>query len=859
MTQEVTTLVLGVDSSGVRRAGTDLDSLASKGKRAETSTASFAASLQSLNAIVKVGAIALLAKEALQTADAFQNMSARVALVTRNARELADVQAALFTASQSTRVGLEETAGLYTALARSTQTLGASQSEVIKVTESINKALVISGTSAASAQAALVQLGQGFASGVLRGEELNSVLEQAPRLAQAIADGLGVPIGRLRQLGSDGEITAEKLFRALQNSGASLSAEFDRMPVTVGGATTRVGNSITQLIGTVDKLTSTSATVAGWASQFTVALDGVSGRVSRSGGVVAGYLDALSEDYARARLQATREEIDRMGDAAARAQRVLATQPDSIYAKDTLRQFSELKAAAVDYEATIKRIQGIDMAAKATSSGGGRARDVSERTLASVSAQLAKEERAYTARKDFLKEYATAEEKFTAELKKQKEAQGDLFTAADEKRLRAKMLPKKGPALDYVKGDVGEVQRELNSLVSVYADAEKLLEANRTAGLISERAYYDEKLILLELNTAAQVSALKAENDAIEARARKGQKGLDDDRKVADNLAQITILQRQAGTSAQIMGIEQKSAADKARASYDLATAAARDYLETVSRQNQRQLAAVGLGDKAKSRVSERNSIEDKYQAQLDDATGERRRNQITDEQLQERLSLIRATQAEELAMWEKHNVALDAASGNWINGATAAMQNYADMAADVSTQVRDAFQGGFKGMEDALVQFAMTGKGNFKELANSIIADILRIQMRAALSGLMNQLMGAAMGSYGNAGYGDYTNEALVSAGPRAIGGPVSANSLYRVNERGPGELLEVGSKQYLMTGSQGGSVSPTGAGGAAPVTNISVAAGPTRNEVLSAIQIAVAASEARQTARLRKAGISS
>lgn len=859
MAQEASTIVLQVDSTGVRRANSDLDSFAAKGKKAEASTVAMSSAMRGLGAAVSVGSVALMAKQALQMADAYTNMSARLSLVTRNSRELADVQKALFSVSQNTRADLEQTAGLYTSLARSTESLGVSQRDLIGVTESINKALVISGTSAASAQAALVQLGQGFASGVLRGEELNSILEQAPRLARAIADGLGVPVGKLRELGAAGEITAEKLFRALQASGASLTAEFEKMPVTVGGATTKVSNSILVLIGTLDQLTGTSSAVSGWASKVSASLDGINGRVSKSGGIWRGYVDAISEDFSRARLEATRAELDRMAGAVKNAQEVLRDNPSNPYAKDTLREFSELSAAVKKYEADIKRIQGIDVSAKATAQPGGRQRDISSATVASVSAALAREQTALAARKEFLKDYASAEEKFTAELKKQKEAQGDLFTPEDEARLRKKFFPQKnatsGAALDFVKGDVGSVQRELDTLTNTYANAERVLEATRNAGLISERRYYDEKLIFLELNTAAQVASLKAENDAIEARARKGQKGLDDDRKVADNLAQITMLQQRAAATAKVMGIEQKDASDKVAQAFDDARTAAQKYLDTVARQNSRQLAAQGLGAKAGQLARERDAIEDKFQGQIDEAMGERRRGQIDAPELDQRLRLIAATQAKELAMWEKNSADIDRVNGQWETGASRALQNYADSAKDVASQVSSALSNGFGRAEDALVSFATTGKGNFKDFANSVIADFIRIQTRAALSGILNMIVGSGGNPVaGGTGFGDY-NALGVLDGKRAIGGPVSAGSMYQVNERGP-ELLNAGGKQYLMMGSQGGSVTPNAGRGTTNVT-YNVAAGVTRNELVTALQMLDRVQDAKVDKRLRAAGI--
>jgi lambda family phage tail tape measure protein len=798
--------------------------------------------------VISVGAVAQLAKQALQTADAYTNMSARLSLVTKSVRELTNAQEALFSVAQRTRIDLEETTTLYTRLATSTEALGVSQGELVGVTEAINKALVISGSSAASAQAALVQLGQAFASGVLRGEELNSVLEQAPRLARAIADGLGVPIGKLRQMGADGEITAEKLFRALQNSSAALTAEFEKMPITVGGATTQVINSITALIGTIDKLTGSSSTVGGWVSQTSKDFDRLNDNIKRSGSVMQGIINTAKTTLAQTGLSDIQKQIEVAAVSAKRAQQILDSQPDSIYAKNTLRSFDELKQKAAAYEKQLKELRDLDVrTGTGPQAGGGRG--FINPTGAVVAAQ-AKEAAALDARKAFLKEYATAEEKFTAELKKQKAAQGDLFTDADEKRLRDKFFPKKGKELDFVKGDVGTVERGLEQLTSVYANAERVLDATRNAGLISERAYYNEKLIFLELNTSAQVKALEAENAAIEARARKGQKGLDDDRKVADNLAQITILQERAGATAKVMGIEQDAAARKITQAYTEARIAATQYLDTIARQNALELTVMGQGEKAARRARERADIENKYQGQIDEAMGERRRNEITGQQLQQRLSIIADTQAKELALWEKHSEQIDAAQGNWVNGATSAMQNYIDAAENVAAQTEAAFSRGFRGMEDALVNFVMTGKGNFKDLAKSIIADLLRIQYQAAISGILKMISGT--GSSASAG-GDAALLADMGVG-RAIGGPVSAGSMYEVNERGP-ELLNVGNKQYLMTGNQGGSVSPGGIGG--DNITINVPAGATRNEVMTAIQLAMQTMRAETDQKLRKNGL--
>lgn len=260
---EVTQLTLAVDSRQVRTATGDLGKLASAGKSAEKEAGALAKAYQSVGRVFGAVAASVLAREVIQAADAYKNMNARLQLVTGSMSELVAAQQGVFDISQRTRVSLGQTTDLFTSLARSTETLGVSQQDLLKVTESINQALIISGTSAAGAQAALVQLGQGFSSGVLRGEELNSVLEQAPRLARAMADGLGVPVGKLRELGQAGQLTAEKVFAALQKSSTALQSEFERMPLTVEQATTQAGNSLTRLIGVIDKATGATSLLAG--------------------------------------------------------------------------------------------------------------------------------------------------------------------------------------------------------------------------------------------------------------------------------------------------------------------------------------------------------------------------------------------------------------------------------------------------------------------------------------------------------------------------------------------------------------------------------------------------------------------
>jgi tape measure domain-containing protein len=164
-----------------------------------------------------------ITKQLIEISDRYTQLDGRLRLVTKSTADFQAAQAGLYKIAQDTRVEYEATADLYTRIARSTDNLGLSQKDLLGITESINKALIVSGASGESASAALMQLGQGMASGALRGEELNSVMEQTPRLAQMIADGLGVGIGQLREMGKEGKITSEVLIGALQRGAASVN------------------------------------------------------------------------------------------------------------------------------------------------------------------------------------------------------------------------------------------------------------------------------------------------------------------------------------------------------------------------------------------------------------------------------------------------------------------------------------------------------------------------------------------------------------------------------------------------------------------------------------------------------------
>jgi tape measure domain-containing protein len=202
-----------------------------------------------------------VARSITQASDAITVLSNKLKLASRDANEASKAYDGLFQIAQKSRVSFTELGSTYAAIARNTKQLGVSQSELLTVTESIANAMTVSGGSAESMKAALVQLGQGMASGTLRGEELNSVMEQTPRLAQALADGMGITIGQLREMGQAGLITSKTVVEALKSQSEILKNEVGGSAVTVSQSMTVLSNATQDFVGTLNQVTGASTGV----------------------------------------------------------------------------------------------------------------------------------------------------------------------------------------------------------------------------------------------------------------------------------------------------------------------------------------------------------------------------------------------------------------------------------------------------------------------------------------------------------------------------------------------------------------------------------------------------------------------
>ena len=266
------------------------ENLTGMGRAAKSASSGFESLQTAMAGIVTVGG----AMQLLKVADSVTQLQTALKLSSNSANEAKAAFEGVFAIAQRTRVSFTELGNTYAAIARSGNELGISQQRLLKVTESISAAMTIGGGTAASMQAALVQLGQGLSSGTLRGEELNSVMEQTPRLAKAIAEGMGVTIGQLRSLGEQGKLTGEAVISALEKSGPQLMKEIDSATLTVSQSLTVLQNSFSKFIGEVDAASKTTETVAGAIKGLSGMLDTLGAAAKNNQGVTA-FLTGLGE------------------------------------------------------------------------------------------------------------------------------------------------------------------------------------------------------------------------------------------------------------------------------------------------------------------------------------------------------------------------------------------------------------------------------------------------------------------------------------------------------------------------------------------------------------------------------------
>lgn len=234
------------ESEALKNQAQNADNAANKTKKFANEQDSASAAAKALTSSIKRLVASYLSiqglKKAVDLSDTLVSSRARLDRMNDGLQTTKELEDMVYAASMRSRGDFMDTMGLVSQLGTMAGDAFNSSKEIVQFAEQLNKQLALSGASGASAQAAILQLEQGLASGVLRGDELNSVMEQAPALAKSIAEYLGVGVGQLREMGSQGQITADIVKNALFSAAEETNAEFAKTPMTWAQVWTAASN-----------------------------------------------------------------------------------------------------------------------------------------------------------------------------------------------------------------------------------------------------------------------------------------------------------------------------------------------------------------------------------------------------------------------------------------------------------------------------------------------------------------------------------------------------------------------------------------------------------------------------------------
>ncbi|MDL2140672.1 tape measure protein [Proteus mirabilis] len=292
-------------------------------------------SMQSLSKVAAALTGYLSASMVASYSEAWTELNNKLSNSVRASESLVDVTQRVFDISQATRSSLDATATLYARLERGTREYNTSAEDLAKLTSIINQGFIVSGATAQEAENAIIQLSQGIASGVLRGEEFNSVAEQGSRLMVALADSMGVGIGQLRKMAAEGKLTTDVVVKGLLSQGDAIGKEFAKTTRTMSQAFQEAGNNLTKFLGE-------NTTIKSTISAFSDAVITVSKNLDELSSVLTVIATVVGSRYVGALAMATKSKV--MMAAASRQESVATLQ--SARASEYAANMSVRKAQA---------------------------------------------------------------------------------------------------------------------------------------------------------------------------------------------------------------------------------------------------------------------------------------------------------------------------------------------------------------------------------------------------------------------------------------------------------------------------------------------------------------------------------
>lgn len=266
---------------GARNAGSGM-------KNAGGAASGLKTSMSMLAGAISVSLIIGWGKAFLDIADNMTQLQARIKRLTGDAEIAKETFNSLTNIASTTGASLSDTTKLWETLTSSLKEAGATNAQVLNLTDTLQKIGRIGGSSTEEMANALRQFGQSIASGTIRAEEFNSILEQMPELARQIAAGLGISMGELRARMLDGKLTAEDALNAIQDRTSVVNAEFAKLPRSISQATGSLETSFAKMIASINEATGAS-------SAFVSVIDSITSAINRLTGQTIGAAEVISD------------------------------------------------------------------------------------------------------------------------------------------------------------------------------------------------------------------------------------------------------------------------------------------------------------------------------------------------------------------------------------------------------------------------------------------------------------------------------------------------------------------------------------------------------------------------------------
>ncbi|HGX8834443.1 TPA: tape measure protein [Escherichia coli] len=276
---------------GARNAGSGM-------KNAGGAASGLKTSMSMLAGAISVSLIIGWGKAFLDIADNMTQLQARIKRLTGDAETAKETFNSLTNIASTTGASLSDTTKLWETLTSSLKEAGATNAQVLNLTDTLQKIGRIGGSSTEEMANALRQFGQSIASGTIRAEEFNSILEQMPELARQIAAGLGISMGELRARMLDGKLTAEDALNAIQDRTSVVNAEFAKLPRSISQATGSLETSFAKMIASINDATGASSTFVSVIDSITSAINRLTGQTVSAAEVISD-LTSTAEMFSR--------------------------------------------------------------------------------------------------------------------------------------------------------------------------------------------------------------------------------------------------------------------------------------------------------------------------------------------------------------------------------------------------------------------------------------------------------------------------------------------------------------------------------------------------------------------------------